>query len=218
MKKVLITGATGQTASYMAEYILENHPEYEIHCTKRWRSSMENTMNDVVNVGKEIITISRRSFIKLTGAMILSSSAGVLGMGACSGWRDEYQVPLATKGSYQLHGDQVTLSLPAVGFLSVVGGAVRLVIEEGEEIGERLIVIRSEDEKFHAFIDHCTHNEKELYYLPEENMLRCHSGRSCFDVEGNVVKGPAEKPLHVFPTCLEADRLMIEMRSGVKDV
>lgn len=42
MKKVLITGATGQTASYLVEYILKNHPEYEIHCTRRWRSREEN--------------------------------------------------------------------------------------------------------------------------------------------------------------------------------
>lgn len=42
MKKVLITGATGQTASFLVEYILKEHPEYEIHCTKRWRSDMSN--------------------------------------------------------------------------------------------------------------------------------------------------------------------------------
>lgn len=41
-KKVLITGSTGQTASYLVEYLLKNHPEYEIHCTRRWRSREEN--------------------------------------------------------------------------------------------------------------------------------------------------------------------------------
>lgn len=42
MKKVLITGSTGQTASYLCEYILKNYPEWEIHCTRRWRSREEN--------------------------------------------------------------------------------------------------------------------------------------------------------------------------------
>jgi GDP-mannose 4,6-dehydratase len=42
MKKILITGATGQTASFLVEYILENFKEYEIHCTRRWRSREEN--------------------------------------------------------------------------------------------------------------------------------------------------------------------------------
>jgi len=42
MKKIFITGATGQTASYLVEYILQKHPEYEIHCSRRWRSREEN--------------------------------------------------------------------------------------------------------------------------------------------------------------------------------
>lgn len=40
--KTLITGATGQTASYLAKYIIDNHPEYDVHCTRRWRSREEN--------------------------------------------------------------------------------------------------------------------------------------------------------------------------------
>ena len=40
--KVLITGATGQTGSYLIDYILENHHDVEIHCTRRWRSREEN--------------------------------------------------------------------------------------------------------------------------------------------------------------------------------
>lgn len=43
--KVLITGATGQTANFLVEYILENHPDVEIHCTRRWRSSDEHIGN-----------------------------------------------------------------------------------------------------------------------------------------------------------------------------
>jgi len=42
MKKVLITGATGQTASFLVDYILANHADYEIHCTRRWRSSEQH--------------------------------------------------------------------------------------------------------------------------------------------------------------------------------
>jgi len=45
MKKALITGVTGQTASYLAEYILENHKNYEVHCTRRWRSREDNITN-----------------------------------------------------------------------------------------------------------------------------------------------------------------------------
>jgi len=42
MKKILITGATGFVGSHLIEYILHNHPEYEIVATKRRRSDMQN--------------------------------------------------------------------------------------------------------------------------------------------------------------------------------
>lgn len=45
MKRVLITGITGMVGSHLAEYILENHPEYEVHGLVRWRSPMENIQN-----------------------------------------------------------------------------------------------------------------------------------------------------------------------------
>jgi len=40
--RVLITGITGFAGSHLAEYLLAEHPEVEIHGTYRWRSRMEN--------------------------------------------------------------------------------------------------------------------------------------------------------------------------------
>jgi len=40
--KVLITGITGFVGSHLADYILENHRDVEIHGTKRWRSPLNN--------------------------------------------------------------------------------------------------------------------------------------------------------------------------------
>jgi len=41
-KKVLITGITGSGGSYLAEYIINNHPEVEVHGTSRWHSTASN--------------------------------------------------------------------------------------------------------------------------------------------------------------------------------
>lgn len=38
-EKVLITGGTGSGGSFLAEYILENHSEWEVWCTNRWHST-----------------------------------------------------------------------------------------------------------------------------------------------------------------------------------
>jgi GDP-mannose 4,6-dehydratase len=40
--KVLITGITGFVGSYLADYILANHPEVDIYGLARWRSPMDN--------------------------------------------------------------------------------------------------------------------------------------------------------------------------------
>ncbi len=42
MPKVFLTGITGFCGSHMADYILENHPEWEVVGLKRWRSPMIN--------------------------------------------------------------------------------------------------------------------------------------------------------------------------------
>ncbi|UCE41971.1 MAG: GDP-mannose 4,6-dehydratase [Candidatus Aminicenantes bacterium] len=43
--KVLITGVTGFAGSHLADYILGNHPEVQVHGLIRWRSRMENIVH-----------------------------------------------------------------------------------------------------------------------------------------------------------------------------
>ena len=40
--RVLITGITGMVGSHLVEYILQHHPEVEIHGLIRWRSPLDN--------------------------------------------------------------------------------------------------------------------------------------------------------------------------------
>jgi len=40
--RVLITGITGMVGSHLAEYILSNHPDVEVHGLVRWRSPTDN--------------------------------------------------------------------------------------------------------------------------------------------------------------------------------
>jgi len=58
MKKVLITGATGFVGSHLADYILANHPDYEIVALKRWRSDMNNVKHLMNNPRVEFVDCS----------------------------------------------------------------------------------------------------------------------------------------------------------------
>ena len=50
--KVLITGITGNVGSHLADYILNNHHDVELHGIARWRSPMDNieTIKDKINI------------------------------------------------------------------------------------------------------------------------------------------------------------------------
>ena len=41
-KKVFVTGISGMVGSHLADYILEHHPDYEVHGLIRWRSPRDN--------------------------------------------------------------------------------------------------------------------------------------------------------------------------------
>lgn len=42
IKKAIITGISGSGGSYLADYIVENHPEVELHGISRWHSTISN--------------------------------------------------------------------------------------------------------------------------------------------------------------------------------
>lgn len=46
---VLITGITGSGGSYLAEYIVNNHPKVKVHGISRWHSTTQNNLNQISN-------------------------------------------------------------------------------------------------------------------------------------------------------------------------
>lgn len=47
IRKALITGIGGSGGSYLADYIVENHPEVEVHGFARWHSATQNNLAQV---------------------------------------------------------------------------------------------------------------------------------------------------------------------------
>lgn len=46
-KKVLITGISGSGGSFLAEYIINNHPEVEVHGISRWHSTTVDNLKEI---------------------------------------------------------------------------------------------------------------------------------------------------------------------------
>lgn len=156
---------------------------------------------------------SRRDFLKMTAATLICACAGAMGVSACSSWRETYDVASAEEGSYRCEQGRVILALKTAKGLTAVGAALRLNLGQSQASGERILVLRSGEDEYQAFADRCTHNGKELYFIPDEKMLRCYSGKSQFDLNGHVVAGPASRKLAAYPVHRSADELIIEVGS-----
>jgi nitrite reductase/ring-hydroxylating ferredoxin subunit len=157
------------------------------------------------------MSITRREFMKLTGATVVCACVGgAIGTSGCTA-RKASDTPPAPEGSYRREGDRVIVSLSEVPDLKEEGGAVKFTLdgEDGSEL--KVIVVHSEDDTCRAFADRCTHSGKELDYLHEDRKLQCLSGKAQFDLEGDVLRGPAEDALLTYPLRRAGEELVIEV-------
>ena len=89
--------------------------------------------------------------------------------------------------------------------LNEPGGAIELDVEG---FSDPVIVLRKET-GFLALSPICTHLGCTV--RKESSYLRCPCHGSTYSLEGNVVRGPAEKPLTVFRTEMAGDKLYIQL-------
>lgn len=156
-----------------------------------------------------MMTVNRRQFLRLAGATAACMCVGALGTSGCSS-KSASNTPPAPEGSYWIRDGKVTMSLPQVEMLAPVGGAVKLALNAGG-LDRKIIIVHSADAEYRAFTDSCTHNGKELNYLHEEGRLACCGRSSQFDLDGNVLRGPAETPLRQYSLWQTGEELVIEV-------
>lgn len=90
------------------------------------------------------------------------------------------------------------------------GGAVRL---EGKGLPGKILLFHGLDGKFYAVKNRCTHiGHRRIDPTIEKDRLKCCSVMgSVFNYKGEVVSGPARKPLTSYPVKAEAGRLLISL-------
>jgi Rieske Fe-S protein len=66
-------------------------------------------------------------------------------------------------------------------------------------------------EEYEAILMECSHQKNQLIATSNGFMCTLHGSR--FNLEGNVLKGPAERPLKKFNTSLENDQLAVQLNS-----
>lgn len=103
---------------------------------------------------------------------------------------------------------KITIDLKRAAELKKPGGALRL---EGDDLPMRMLVIRGDDGKFHAFHNRCTHiGHRRLDPVPGTGTVQCCSvGKSTYTYDGKKVYGPPTGAIATFKIEVEGDRLIV---------
>jgi len=94
---------------------------------------------------------------------------------------------------WSLEGDKARVKLSQMPEPIPKGGAVYL---QGQGLDKPVLLLRTEDDRYLAFANHCTHGGRKLDPVLGQSVVRCCSeGHSTFDYEGTRLSGPAKEPL-----------------------
>jgi Rieske Fe-S protein len=74
-----------------------------------------------------------------------------------------------------------------------------------------IAVRKTGTDQFEALLMECTHQQNQLIANP--NGFKCNLHGSQFNLEGQVVKGPAERPLKKYKTSMDQGQLVIQLKS-----
>ena len=106
-------------------------------------------------------------------------------------------------------GETVVIDLARTPELRRAGTAARIDDPAGKR---NVIVLHASRGRFVALDRTCTHGGGPIAWNPGKKTVQCTCwGHSEFALDGAILGGPAKKPLPVYPTRLEGDRLEIRL-------
>jgi cytochrome b6-f complex iron-sulfur subunit len=105
-----------------------------------------------------------------------------------------------------LFGKKLSVDLAQVPKLKEIGGQVTIKL-----MREDVLIIRESEKTVRIFNAHCTHKGCLVKYSKKDNRIECPCHGSQYDLNGNVLKGPAPRPLLSHPGKLDGDQIIIDM-------
>ena len=147
--------------------------------------------------------MNRRNFIKESTIICTGSLVASACISSCTS--------LKFLQSNRIDGiiDGSDLVIPINSF-NIDGGYKPYVVVQNEILKHPICVYRFSPIHYNALNLACTHQGNELQVYGEK--LECPAHGSEFDNKGNVVKGPADKNLRMFPIAIGASELRISLK------
>ena len=103
----------------------------------------------------------------------------------------------------------ITVDLSRATELASTGTAIRL---EGRDLPQRVLVVHGDDGNYYAFRNRCQHFGRRLDPVPDSGTVQCCSvNKATYDMQGNVVSGPAKRPVSLYPVQVEGQKLTVKL-------
>ena len=142
--------------------------------------------------------MERRQFLGSACKACLLAGAGILisELSACSPSANVMKLPITDN----------KITIPLAGFAT---SPLQLVLPSGWLY--TIAVRQKSANQYEALLMECTHQQNQLISTGSGYQCTLHGSR--FDVNGEVVKGPAERPLKKFNTLVEQGQLIVQLKS-----
>lgn len=161
--------------------------------------------------------ISRRKFLGITGGALAVTVVAAAGVTIANGEQRTIIhrfigttfTDLADASAWQATPDTLVIAQQEIPELAEPGSAIRV---EGEALSDPILIVHGGDNAYYAFKNACTHAGRKIDPVAGTMTIECCSvSGSTYDYEGNVLSGPAEKPLTTYPVAVADGELHIQL-------
>ena len=108
--------------------------------------------------------------------------------------------------SFDAFAKEFAIPLDKVEKLKTVGGSVMLKVKD-----TNILFIRDSETTIRALDPVCTHLGCIVAFNNEAKRIDCPCHGSKYDLDGNVVHGPSNKPLKKYEASISGDRILIDV-------
>ena len=115
-------------------------------------------------------------------------------------------VALLTWPSSLLFGKNLSIELDQVPKLKQIGGQITIKLTQGE-----VLLIRDSERTVRIFNAHCTHKGCLVKYKEKDGRIECPCHGSQFDLNGNVLRGPAQRSLPSYSGEINGSQIIMEV-------
>ena len=147
--------------------------------------------------------VTRRELLRIVQGGVATAT-----FGGCAYLSGGAHHPLLATGAESLQGD--TLRIPTASLVAVRPGDV-VEVKPGGGRPDLLLLASTGGGEFRVVTAHCTHKGCVVDWNPVASEWQCPCHGSRFGADGQVLHGPAERPLGVPSARVEGDTLVIEL-------